>query len=142
MAGGADEDAPFALLTRPDERTRLAFLNAARQQSDLARIANQVPIALIDEVECGETLGQRVGVNRQIERAVAKFGRAALPGQADPAGQFLNVLMAIYRPVDEAGPTPAFQKAVEGLGPFRVPAGVVRVEGDYIGLVHLRGRGP
>src|SRR5688572_1554392 len=57
------EDAAFALavrLERPHQRLRLSVLGAARQDMDFARVADELPVGLVQELDALEAARDRV----------------------------------------------------------------------------------
>src|SRR5438034_8255714 len=73
---------------------------------------------------------------------MAEFGCATFPSQADALRKFGHVLVAIdcVVQIDKAAAT--LQKLIQFRGPFGCPAGIVRVEDDYVRLLELIGFGP
>src|SRR5689334_2328355 len=55
MAGDRDEDAAFALLARPEQRLGSAFFNARGKHTDVFLISNEVPVALVDDVQVAQS---------------------------------------------------------------------------------------
>src|SRR5262245_34433700 len=112
MAGDRDEDAPLRGFERPEERLRLAVFRAAGEQSNPLRVADELPIALIVEVDGAEIAADRVartGGEAEVERAVAKLGPPALPGETDPLGEARRVRAAIDGEVNVDEPAAALQ---------------------------------
>src|SRR5262245_29697558 len=97
VAENGDEDAALARLIRPEERARLVFFLLRGEDGDLAHVAGQIPVALVDELALRDTSDDRVlriGGELQIERAMAEF-RARLPGKTDAGCQLFGGTLTV-----------------------------------------------
>src|SRR5678815_1643363 len=91
MAGDAHEDAPAAVLARPDLRTLLAVLGRAGDELHACRITDQIPIRLIDEVQRRKTLNERMRQQREIDGTVPKLAGAFGDRVTDALGELRAV---------------------------------------------------
>src|SRR5579883_184519 len=143
VAEDRDEDAALARFERPKLRLGLAVLDAAGQQADALRIADELPVALIVEVDFAEIAGDGVasaGLEAQIERTVAEADRG-LAGQADPLGEARRIGTAIYSPVDIHQSAAAREVGVNGPRAIGSPGAALK-EDYYIGGTEIFGIRP
>src|SRR6476659_4120014 len=103
MAEDRDEHAAFLWLHRPEERLRCTVFHAGRELANLAAIADELPVALVNELDLVEVSADRMptaGLEAEFERAMPELGTAPLPGQADSLGEARSVLAAVHRIVE------------------------------------------
>ncbi len=113
---------PFPCDPRPEEWAGPAVFFARAEHVHGGRIAREVPVTLVHELEPIEPAGDRAPRLREIDvkRTVAERRLAALPRQANPLGQRIDGLVPVDRVMDqdEARRLAAKEIAIQ-LGPSR-----------------------